>query len=49
MTLILDTVTPLQSYGTGCRIVCMKDFGLDIPSLVMGFLGSHLIVTSAGF
>ena len=27
----------------------MKDFGLDIPSLVMGFLGSHLIVTSAEF
>jgi len=27
----------------------MKDFGLDIPSLVMGFLDSHLIVTSAEF
>lgn len=46
---ITVTVTPLQSYGTDCRIVCMKDFGLDISSLVTGFLGCHLFVTSAEF
>lgn len=47
---ITVTVTyPLQSYSTDCRIVCMKDFGLDIPSLVTGFLGCYLIVTIAEF
>jgi hypothetical protein len=41
--------TSLQSYGTACSIACMKGFGLDIPALVMGLLGCHLIVISAEF
>ena len=42
-------VTPLQSYGISCSIVCMQDFGLDIPSFLMGFLGCYLSVISAEF